>query len=237
MEAAPNTGPDRPSYVLYVIFGRLLPFLVFCFFVAIQLKLFQGELGGVFSTEPTLGRVGFLLNRVMSLGFASGVALIYVTRRPPKHSLHDPISVIVSMYASFVLLALRPVAAWFGIATLGDQNPLLLNISNLLVVLGVALSLYALFYLKLNFSILPEARAAVTSGPYRLVRHPVYLGEIVSGLGLVIALPSVLTAVTWVTFVAAQLVRTRLEERVLSTFVHGYSDYAKRTKRLIPFLV
>ena len=77
----------------------------------------------------------------------------------------------------------------------------------------------------------------MTSGPYRLTRHPIYLGEILAGFGLV--LPTVLSlhAVVFVVFLGAQLARTYFEERVLRSTYPQYESYARRTRRLIPFVL
>ena len=50
---------------------------------------------------------------------------------------------------------------------------------------GITWALYSLSYLGRRFSIVPEARGLVIDGPYRLARHPIYLGEILAGFGLV----------------------------------------------------
>jgi len=111
-----------------------------------------------------------------------------------------------------------------------------LVLANVLVALGAGFSIYSLLYLRLNFSILPEARGLTTSGPYRVVRHPVYLGEILGAIGLTIALPSLVSTLVLVSFVGAQLIRTRMEERVLAAQLPGYTEYARTTPRLLPFI-
>jgi len=84
------------------------------------------------------------------------------------------------------------------------------------------------------FGVLPEARGLVTSGPYRLVRHPLYLGEIGACAGLAVAAASSANAAAFATVLAAQMVRMRLEERALTAAFPEYVDYAARTGRLLP---
>jgi protein-S-isoprenylcysteine O-methyltransferase Ste14 len=84
------------------------------------------------------------------------------------------------------------------------------------------------------FSVLPEARGLVRTGPYAIVRHPVYLGEIGVAVGLVIAAPSLWNMIAGGTFLVAQLLRMRLEERALERAFAEYADYARSTPRLIP---
>jgi len=77
----------------------------------------------------------------------------------------------------------------------------------------------------------------VSSGPYRLVRHPGYLGAILT----TVATPYVLGSrwavfAAWVT-VAVILLRTWLEDRTLGAELPGYREYARRTRyRLFPWI-
>src|SRR5256885_15200458 len=86
------------------------------------------------------------------------------------------------------------------------------------------------------FGVLPEARGLVTRGPYRAVRHPVYLGEIAACAGLALAAPSLRNGLVLAVFVGAQLVRMGFEERALTHAFPEYAAYAERTPRLIPRL-
>jgi protein-S-isoprenylcysteine O-methyltransferase Ste14 len=87
------------------------------------------------------------------------------------------------------------------------------------------------------FGVLPEARGLVMRGPYRLVRHPVYLGELGACAGLVLGAPSAWNLTAAVVLLGAQLVRMRLEERALETEFPEYAAYAAHTPRLIPMPV
>lgn len=75
----------------------------------------------------------------------------------------------------------------------------------------------------------------VTHGPYRFVRHPMYVGAILSFLG------SPLLLGTWWAFIpasiatTAMIVRTALEDKTLQAELPGYTDYAQHTRyRLLP---
>lgn len=86
------------------------------------------------------------------------------------------------------------------------------------------------------FGVLPEARGLVTRGPYRLVRHPVYLGELGACAGLALTSPSVRNVIVFAALAIAQRVRMSFEERALATAFTEYLDYAACTPRLIPAL-
>ncbi len=85
-------------------------------------------------------------------------------------------------------------------------------------------------------SIVAQSRGLTRSGPYRLVRHPLYLGEFVATVGIV------LTGFTWaaLSVLAAlatlQVYRSVKEEQVLSEAFPEYADYRLTTARLVPAL-
>src|SRR5262249_24431424 len=85
------------------------------------------------------------------------------------------------------------------------------------------------------FGLFPEARGLVRSGPYRMVRHPVYLGELVSAVGLLLAKPHPLIVLVFAASVGLQYWRTGYAERALSTaFPDDSPNYAQRVPRLVP---
>ena len=206
--------------------------------MVVQLQLVTPELSGVFRLQSDIVTVTLILNRLLFLVFAGGVALVYVARQPARSGRKDPVAFVVSMYASFILLAFRPLTAALHLPVATNDSTAGLVISNLLLVAGLVVSATGLAYLRFNFSIMPEARHVVSGGPYRLVRHPIYLGEIISGVGLLPVLPSPLLLAVLATFVASQLFRTRIEEETLTQAIPGYAEYARRTPfRIIPGLI
>ncbi len=79
--------------------------------------------------------------------------------------------------------------------------------------------------------------ALCTEGPYRLVRHPIYLAMDLWALGSALACPGLLTAAGAAVVVAGSDLRARAEERLLAeTFGERYRDYAARVRRLLPGL-
>jgi protein-S-isoprenylcysteine O-methyltransferase Ste14 len=80
-----------------------------------------------------------------------------------------------------------------------------------------------------------RGHAVATGGPYRLVRHPAYLGFIVSGFGAGLLLGSRWALVPAAVTALLLVVRTALEDRTLRSELPGYRDYAARVRyRLLP---
>jgi protein-S-isoprenylcysteine O-methyltransferase Ste14 len=119
---------------------------------------------------------------------------------------------------------------------------LLASSGSLLALAGAALVLRSRVVLGPAWSFAPKAdrgTGLVTTGPYRLVRHPIYLGLALVAMGaalafaswpaLVIVLSAIVPSFAW---------RARAEEKLLSrTFGEGYGVYRQRTKMIIPYLL
>lgn len=99
---------------------------------------------------------------------------------------------------------------------------------------GYGLTVYSLTYLNRSFSIMPEARRLVTGGPYRFIRHPVYLFEQIGIVGLFLPYWSIWAALMLAAHMLCQYQRMLGEERVLRQAFPEYQDYARQTARLIP---
>ena len=75
----------------------------------------------------------------------------------------------------------------------------------------------------------------ITTGPYKFVRHPMYIGTTILLLALPAALGSLYTLIPAAFTVVFMIVRTSLEDKTLHRELEGYVAYAQRTKyRLIP---
>jgi protein-S-isoprenylcysteine O-methyltransferase Ste14 len=90
-------------------------------------------------------------------------------------------------------------------------------------------TVWGMWALRHSFSITVEARRLVTSGPYRWVRHPVYLGEILTAAAVTVWRWSWQNVAILLIFVTIQLVRACMEESKLVKVFPGYRDSLGRS--------
>jgi protein-S-isoprenylcysteine O-methyltransferase Ste14 len=107
-------------------------------------------------------------------------------------------------------------------------------VSTLLILFGTAAAAFTLLQLGRSFSIMAEARRLVTSGPYRFVRHPLYLSEELAIFGLFMQFFSLWTTIILALQIAFQLRRMHNEETILAEVLPEYTAYRNKTSRLIP---
>jgi protein-S-isoprenylcysteine O-methyltransferase Ste14 len=99
---------------------------------------------------------------------------------------------------------------------------------------GTLAEILILFWLGRSFSLLPEARRLVTNGPYRRIRHPLYLAGLVGSVGVMLQYRQPWALLIVLAALALQILRMNYEEQVLSRAFPEYETYATRSWRLIP---
>ncbi|MDA8080929.1 MAG: isoprenylcysteine carboxylmethyltransferase family protein [Actinomycetota bacterium] len=119
-------------------------------------------------------------------------------------------------------------------------DPLRVGIGLVLFVMGLGFAIWARVHIGRNWGTPMTQRndpELVTSGPYRFVRHPIYSGILVAGVGTVVALLS------WVWITAVVLTgiyfvySATVEERYMNErFPESYQVYKRSTKMLVPFI-
>lgn len=106
---------------------------------------------------------------------------------------------------------------------------------------GLALRAWSMRALGQSYSrtlrIEGAAHAVTDTGPYRLIRHPGYLGSLLTWTGFALTSRSVPVVVVVPGLLgAAYGRRVTAEEQLLRRDLPGYAAYSQRTKRLVPFL-
>lgn len=164
---------------------------------------------------------------VANVLFLGLVAVTTLTRLVPimkSKGIETRISALLGTFLS-IALAFLPRA---------ELDPVWSILSTTLVLVATSLCIVVLRWLGKSFSILAEARRLVTDGPYRIVRHPLYLCEMVALAGVTLQVLSPLAVLIAFAVVAIQCRRMFNEERILRHAFPEYDAYAARTPFLIP---
>lgn len=215
------------AYWRDLVFSRLLPALFFSVFLARQLIFVWGGLNS--ARDPT--DYLYLLQQVLALAYFTMLVVLYSTRLPKRGTDHRLAVVFIAFTGTFSAIGASFLPG-------GVRRDGLVLLGDVLATAGLAYSVWGLAYLRRSFSIIPEARRLVTGGPYSLSRHPVYLGEIATAIGVNLATAGWLSAIAVVYFVGCEILRMRWEEGVLArAFPDDYPGYTRRVPRYFPNLL
>jgi len=223
--ALPSPTPrGNSAYWRELVFSRLLPALFFSLFLARQLLFLGDALGKLHQLVDYL----FALQTLLLLTYFTMLVVLYTTRLPARGTDHRLTVMFVAFTGTFAVIG----ASFLPGTTRRDG---LVLVSDILGTAGIAYTVWSLAYLRRSFSIIPEARRLVTGGPYSMSRNPVYLGEVVTAIGINLATAGWPTVLGLVYFVTCQLLRIRWEEGVLRrAFPEEFSRYASRVPRYFP---
>ena len=181
-------------------------------------------------TDPSALPASLLLRtlaHVTTLIFFAVLIVMFAVRHVPQRtapSLYARCAAIAGTFLSVGIVLLPPQ----------ELSSALYLISLALIIVGTVFAIWASLVLGRSISILPQARRLVTSGPYSLVRHPLYLGEIVAIVGVALQYFSIWALLLAGLQFAFQLQRMKNEERVLFQVFPEYGAYMARTARLVP---
>lgn len=117
---------------------------------------------------------------------------------------------------------------------------LLQSVGTLFTIIGLTVALLARRKLAGNWSgtiDIKKGHELITTGVYSYIRHPIYAGVLLMGLGTIFVSPSFAIILIFLFVFIMFLLRIRIEERLMAKlFPKGYSSYKKQTKMLIPFI-
>ncbi len=159
----------------------------------------------------------------------------------PTIKSHSPQVLLARLFKLIILILISVQVFLADVFPILDEPLALRIVGGLLYSLGLITAVLGRVQLGDGWSDIEVGDIAVdkqvvSGGVYRYLRHPIYVGDLLLLLGLELSLNS------WLVCVAAALVppvviRAIQEEQSLCKMLMGYEDYARRTKRFIPFIV
>lgn len=168
--------------------------------------------------------------RVIGLGLGlQGVltAVFFFIRRPPRRVSGRTADWLIAFGGAFGFLLVLP-----GGSNFPWTDPVGLALQGL----GVLLAVIGLGALGRSFGIVAADRGIVTSGPYRVVRHPMYAAQIVSQIGYLIQSPRLWNVSVLVVVWLCQVARIMAEERLLAMDAQYHRLMEHTRWRLVPGL-
>lgn len=212
----PNTRPNSWSYdrIMRVFGGMWFMLLALCLAIKIGASL----------TDPWPP----LLSRFCLASFYMLLALLIMTR-PPAKAQSDG---LLPRIAAFVGTYLPWTISFFGKTDQALPNLL----STACVLIGTIMMLVTIRHLGRSFSLVPQARSVVQTGPYRWIKHPLYLAEEIAILGVVLQYLTPVTVTVLVLHIGVQVCRIYYEEDLLRRTCPEYSSYEASRWRLIPYV-
>jgi protein-S-isoprenylcysteine O-methyltransferase Ste14 len=152
--------------------------------------------------------------------------LFIVTRRYSNQLTLRPLDWLAAFLGTGLPLMVKP----------GGQAVLSPIVGSVLMVGGLLLALWALLVLRRSFGLAAANRGVVQGGPYRLVRHPIYLGYLCAHIGFLLNNPTWWNAGLYLVATSFQIWRILAEERVLGDDP-AYAAFRRKVRwRLAPGL-
>ena len=156
------------------------------------------------------------------------LAVLIMTRSPAKAQADG----LPPRIAAFVGSYLPWTISYFGKTDQALPNLL----STACVLIGMIMMLVTIRHLGRAFSLVPQARSVVQTGPYRWIKHPLYFAEEIVILGVVLQYLTPVTVLILVLHSGVQVSRILYEEDLLRRTCPEYSSYEASRWRLVPYV-
>jgi protein-S-isoprenylcysteine O-methyltransferase Ste14 len=224
-EARPLSAFERTKLCDLLFAAPVIGWFIYC--IARMYPFFARAIWELMLGTADLELIAAFIAQIAVFLLAALFIGFLIVRPPPIAKTRGVWPRVVAVVGSFSVVAIWSLPYV-------NLSPALNIVSALLIFLGSGFALYAALHLGKSFSILPEARRLATSGPFGLIRHPVYLGEEVALIGVMLQFRQPWSLILLATQLGFQLLRMSYEERLLATSFPEYDAYRARTARLVP---
>jgi protein-S-isoprenylcysteine O-methyltransferase Ste14 len=232
LPGVPLTGPSGAfSDLRYLLTGRVIPAVLYAL---LGYAVVENAIGQASHLSPVdwLTVVGGPVREAIFAAFCLIPVVLFVIRPKPQARDGRVLPRVVA-FAGTAILLLCGTSLPAGIAILAVPA-WTATICAMVLVVATAGAVWGLLTLRLSFGIFPTARRLVTAGPYRLVRHPLYVCEILSALAMMVSNGHLITIALVAIFCALQVARIRYEESLLCKSFPEWRAWAAGRSRLIP---
>ncbi len=150
---------------------------------------------------------------------------------------------LLPIFGRIVVVVSLAVSVW-DVYLLGDKRFLLPDVGvfgYLLLFAGLSIDIIAILTLRRSYSQTAQTRhenqKLLTHGIYRFIRDPIYLGVMLFSFSAPLIIRSLLGLLILIPIMPMLIYRIRIEEKILAKrFGKDYEEYARKTKRLIPYV-
>ena len=206
--------------------GRLIAVSVFTFYMTLSTLIAYRDISIL--SPINMAKALVLIHHILVAFFYALIIFLYLLRSSPSSTsrsfVTNSIAVLTTFSPSALSLLSKPESS----------RPEIVLLANFVIVLGMVLSICSLASLGRSFSIIPQARKLVRTGPYKLIRHPLYVSEIIGLFGVVLVGISISKMAIFFFIVGCQIYRAFQEEKLLAEVFPDYGQYRSKTARFIP---
>ena len=166
-------------------------------------------------------------NKISSLIFLVMESLIIVFvifRQPPKR--------VSGLTLDWVVAFIAMISPMFIMPTANEDDVLGL----LIQIFGACLTIAGIIFLNRSFGIVPADRGIKTTGIYKIIRHPLYAGYILTDIGIIFNHFTIIN-LAWIILASVFLVIRILREEIFLIKNESYRNFKAKTRwRLIPYI-
>jgi len=181
--------------------------------------------------------VSYLAWFVLGLVWLPGYFMSKSTANVPRLAMQIPATTLLAI--GFIFL-FSPWRGFLNVPVTPRDTPLGI-IGVALVLAGVGFAIWARLALGTNWSglvvTMKQGHELVQSGPYAIVRHPIYTGILLAMIGTALTRGTLAGYIGVAAGLVAILIRIKIEEQLMSErFGDAYQVYRRRARKLVPFV-